>query len=92
MTNGNVITNMYKNKEKLLIIGLTGRTGAGCSTVASILSKPIDELSLEYEARPENVSTDQYKYEIIINYMRKDRWYPFTVIEGSCAILSFVFD
>ena len=92
MANGNVITNMYKNKEKLLILGLTGRTGAGCSTVASILSKPIDELSLEYEARPENVTADKYKYEIIINYMRKDRWYPFTVMEGSCAILSFVFE
>ncbi len=92
MAHVNVITNMYKNKEKLLILGLTGRTGAGCSTVASILSKPIEELSLEYEARSENVSADKYKYEIIINYMKKDRWHRFTVIEGSCAILSFVFE
>lgn len=90
--NVNVITSMYKNKEELLILGLTGRTGAGCSTVAKILSKQFEELSLKYEERPENVAADKYKYEIIINYMRENRWYPFTIIEGSCAILSFVFE
>ena len=37
------ISQIYQKKEKLVIIGLTGRTGAGCSTVANILKKKIFE-------------------------------------------------
>ncbi len=33
------ISQVYEGKECLIIIGLTGRTGAGCSTVAKILEK-----------------------------------------------------
>ncbi len=33
------INQIYAEKEQQLILGLTGRTGAGCSTAASILKK-----------------------------------------------------
>ena len=35
------VCQLYSEKENLIILGLTGRTGAGCSTVASILKKRI---------------------------------------------------
>lgn len=31
------VDNVYKGRERLIILGLTGRTGAGCTTVAKIL-------------------------------------------------------
>ena len=31
------ISQVYESKERMMIIGLTGRTGSGCSTEASIL-------------------------------------------------------
>ena len=33
------ISNIYAEREKFIIIGLTGRTGSGCTTVSEILEK-----------------------------------------------------
>lgn len=33
------VNQIYSEKENEIIIGLTGRTGAGCSTAAGILKK-----------------------------------------------------
>ena len=32
----NKVSKIYENKENFLVIGLTGKTGSGCSTVSSI--------------------------------------------------------
>lgn len=42
------VCQLYSEKENLIILGLTGRTGAGCSTVASILKKEFCDLEYEY--------------------------------------------
>ena len=39
---------LYRQRDKFILIGLTGRTGAGCTTVAKILSTDnINELDLK---------------------------------------------
>lgn len=84
---------LYSEKESLVILGLTGRTGAGCSTVASILERKYNDLDLEYVNRLGDSEEDKYKFEIIKEYIQeKNRWIPFTKIEGSCVILSYVFE
>jgi dCMP deaminase len=84
---------LYKNKEQLLILGLTGRTGSGCSTVANILRRPYNELAFEFDKRNEYDGMDEYKFQIINDYMKEHgQWVPFEVIEGSCVILSYVFE
>lgn len=89
----NAVSNIYQEKESLLILGLTGRTGAGCSTVAQILSKNYEDLDLSYVDRPEFKDADRYKFKAIQEYIsKKDRWIPFQIIQGSCVILSFVFE
>ncbi len=35
----NVIESIYNEREQFILIGLTGRTGSGCSTVSKILSE-----------------------------------------------------
>lgn len=97
----NAINKLFSEREKLIILGLTGRTGAGCTTTAKILSQKFEDLDLEYIEGDEpflNIS-EKYKFDIIkkyIGYKSEDpletRWVPFTIIEGSCVILSFVFD
>lgn len=42
------VNQIYSEKENEIIIGLTGRTGAGCSTAAGFLKKSFDELEYEY--------------------------------------------
>lgn len=89
--NESVIT-MYEAKEDIVVLGLTGRTGAGCTTVAGILSKDFKELPLEYQERSEDVKSDYYKFNIIKDYISHDRWQPFVCIKGTSVILSFVIE
>lgn len=86
---------VYEEKEKIVIVGLTGRTGAGCSTAAKILKKDFRFLDLQYECMDsvEKLKNEEYKFDIIKEYIsQENRWIPFNVIGGSCAILSFVFE
>lgn len=87
------INQIYNEKNNQVIIGLTGRTGAGCSTVAKILKKQFDDLELEFYDETEETLKEKKEFEIIKEYIAKDeRWVPFEVIEVSCVILSYVFE
>ena len=39
------VETLYGERENSLILGLTGRTGAGCSTIASILKMTVEEIN-----------------------------------------------
>jgi Deoxycytidylate deaminase len=83
---------IYSENENLIILGLTGRTGSGCSTVANILStKEYPNLDINFED-DQFSKTERYKQNIITDYMKSSRWFPFTVIELSSVILSCVFE
>ena len=60
------VNQIYSEKENEIIIGLTGRTGAGCSTAAGILKKSFDELEYEYDS-------SQYNDELVSEKMKRDR-------------------
>ena len=85
------INQIYAEKEQQLILGLTGRTGAGCSTAASILKKRFENLELEFLGDAD--VKERKTFEIVKEYIAADdRWVPFVVIEGSCVILSYIFE
>lgn len=87
------IGELFAEKEKEIIIGLTGRTGSGCSTTAKILQRKQEQLDFELDETEIEKETDKYKFEIIKKYIcAEGRWKPFTCIEGSCVILSYVFE
>lgn len=87
------VESLFSERENLIIVGLTGRTGAGCSTASKILMKNYEKLDLEYIKQDSDTLKDKYKFEIIKEYISKDeRWVPFTRIEGSCVILSYIFE
>ena len=47
MDKADAIKSLYSQREKFILIGLTGRTGSGCTTVSEILAKnDISELDL----------------------------------------------
>ncbi|MBV7275552.1 dCMP deaminase [Clostridium sp. PL3] len=95
MDNLNVaIDTVYKERERLILVGLTGRTGSGCSTVASILrKKKIDDLDLWDLKTHDFRNSDERKYSIIKRFMDKgNKWSEFVVIEVSSIILSFVLE
>lgn len=89
--NTETVNDIYRVLEEVVIVGLTGRTGSGCSTVAKILSSPtIDELSLKDVKRYNFGSAEERKHSIIRDFMKGGNWKPFTVIEMSSIILAQV--
>lgn len=87
------VKNLYKYKNENILIGLTGRTGAGCSTVAKILkTKTFEDLHMQ-EILDANTNEDHIQSKIIHDYLStNNRWYPFTIIEVSNIILSFALE
>lgn len=93
MANYNDAVNMlFAEKEKMIILGLTGRTGSGCTTASNILKKKLVDSDFEYVKRECDNPSEEYKFQVIKDYISEgDRWVPFTCIEGSCVILSYIF-
>ena len=86
------VKNAYRERQSLIILALTGRTGSGCTTVSKILSKKsFKDLNVREPKTYDFSSRDERKYEVVYKYMSyQGRWEPFTVIGGSNVIFSFV--
>lgn len=84
------IEQMYKGRERLILLGLTGRTGSGCTKVAEILSTPtLEQLDLRQCKEYGYSSMEERKQKIIYEFMKEDsRWHGFTSIEVSSIILA----
>lgn len=86
----NIVDKIYKLRKNFAIIGLTGRTGSGCSTVAKILrTENAAELKSEYrEVNTDPINNDVRKNRIIYQYIQKN-WHPFTTIKASDIIFFY---
>ena len=90
MNNSNAIDTIYDEREKFIIIGLTGRTGSGCTTVSTILqTKNFQKLSLHQPKTTDFDNNDERKYQIIYNYAER-HWDPFIRISMTDIIFSFI--
>ena len=89
----NKVRSIYKNREEFIVLGLTGKTGSGCSTVADILKNgykeynPVDCNLTDIQSR---------KAEIIKKFASKnfiDDDKKFKIIKPSTIlIMLFIFD
>ncbi len=88
------VNHAYSERGAVIILGLTGRTGSGCTTVSNILKKEkFEQLDLRDYKTHDHSCKDDRKYEVIHKFMETDnRWQPFTVIEGSSVIFSFILE
>lgn len=86
------VKSLYSQREKFILIGLTGRTGAGCTTVSKILAKSdIKDLDLRSYKTCDYNNSDERKYSLIYRFMKEgDMWKPFVIIEASSIIFSFI--
>lgn len=89
----NAVEHMYDERNKIIIIGLTGRTGSGCSTVAKILAtENVDNLDLQTPIAHGYSDIDARKTYILDKYIRQsEKWMPFRKIDVSALILLSVF-
>ena len=86
----NVIDNIYKQRSGFVIIGLTGRTGSGCSTIANYLQqKSFEEFNAPEPNKGGKLSNEDRKYKITYTYL-KENWQNFITINVSDIITFFV--
>lgn len=84
------IEKIYAEREKFIIIGLTGRTGAGCTTVSNILgTEDFSNLNLRDPKTTNFETNEQRKYQIVYNYIAH-HWKPFIRISMTDVIFSFI--
>lgn len=85
-----VVHQIYKLRRDFILIGLTGRTGSGCTSVADLLqTADFRELKSEYRNLNDEVWTnDSRKNRIVYQYMSK-HWHPFTCIKASDVIFFY---
>lgn len=85
-----VVDQIYKLRQNFILIGLTGRTGSGCSTVAHTLkTEDVNKLLGEYRDKHEGViDNNTRKATIVHSYITKN-WYPFTIISASDVIFFY---
>lgn len=77
---------LYSLRKNFTIIGLTGRTGSGCSDLAEVLSKKFDEISNIRKPSDLDESVFQRKYAIAYNYTNEN-WKQYKVIEYKKVLL-----
>lgn len=82
------INTIYNERDAFVVIGLTGRTGSGCTTVAQILST--SKLNLHEPKEFDFQNNDERKYRVVYNYA-KSNWSQFIIIEMTIVLASFVF-
>lgn len=92
MDKAEAIKSLYSQRDKFILIGLTGRTGSGCTTVAKILSTDdMKKLDLKSYKTCDYNDSGKRKYSIIYRYMKEGKkWKKFDVIEASSVIFSFI--
>lgn len=82
---------LYDERKDFIIIGLTGRTGSGCTTTANQLCTKFDELEIPRPLNEKYNTSEERKYHIIYEYA-KENWENFKLIKFRDIITSFILE
>lgn len=89
MGSNSVVEQIFHQREDFIIIGLTGRTGSGCSKVAELMGK--EKFNIPKPNKCEDLmSNSERKHKIVYKFL-DEKWNPFIKISMSNIILSFLF-
>lgn len=86
------LTELYKLRRNFTVIGITGRTGSGCSKIAELLSKDFKNLkkgirNMEKITHP----LEKKKFEICFNYLEyNNNWKKFEIIKYKDILLFYL--
>lgn len=80
------LAKVFAHRSSFIVIGLTGRTGSGCTTVADLLGSATFD-SLELPELPNPPKTNEDRKDRIIREWLKENWSPFKKIQVSQIIL-----
>lgn len=83
---------LYKHRTDFTIIGLTGRTGSGCSQISDLLSKDFNSLSKGLRCVDDfSDPVFKRKFEIAKNYLSYgSNWQQYDVVEYKKVLLLYI--
>ncbi|MDD2775440.1 MAG: anti-phage dCTP deaminase [Gallionella sp.] len=79
------INSLYGEDDDFILIGLTGRTGSGCSRVADILRKAKSEIKHSLFSGDNPTSNEDRKQKIVKHHF-ENTWQAFSVIQVSSVL------
>lgn len=85
------IETIFTHRQKFIILGLTGKIGAGCTSVANFLTQSTKEHFLSKVSLAED-SPDSLRKKHIIDKFYRENWKPFIKITASDAIATFIME
>ena len=85
------INQIYKHRKDFILIGLTGKIGAGCSTTAKFMTQDISSHNLPSLCISSSSSDTDRKKNIIQKFYLAN-WKPFVKITASDVITSFLLE
>lgn len=90
------LDNLYSLRRSFTVIGLTGRTGSGCTNIATLLSGSYNNLKkkgLRDFTQNNDDNLFKRKYDIVSNYISSNRnWMNFDVISYRNVLLFYIFN
>jgi deoxycytidylate deaminase len=85
------IGRIYGDDDDFIVLGLTGRTGSGCSTAAKILQSGVEDIRHSLFSGENPDSNEQRKEKIVLRHF-KATWIPFLLIQVRALITTFLLD
>lgn len=84
------LDHLYGLRNKFIIIGLTGRLGSGCTTVADLLTNEnFEDCNFPLPLNRDFKTNEDRKYRIVYNYL-KENWKQYTLIRASDVITALL--
>lgn len=89
---------LYKHRTDFTIIGLTGRTGSGCTKIAELLSNDFENLKSEGLKSSDEIEKIQdpvfkRKYQIVFDYFNKtNNWVKFDILKYRDVLMLILFN
>lgn len=88
------LAEIFSERNKFILIGLTGRTGSGCTTAANLLGKKKinfpDAEQIRFNGKAFYEKLDVHRYDILKKYAEKN-WCDFFTIKVSDVISIYLF-
>ena len=81
------LNQIYRKNDDFIFIGLTGRTGSGCTTVAKLLSSDFKEFN---ESIYTNLKGNEFRKNKILFKSLEKNWVPFITIQVR-SIITLIF-
>lgn len=85
------IDSLYSEDDDYIVLGLTGRTGSGCSTLASILTSEARDIKNSLYTG-NNPSSNEERKQKIIHKCFESTWKKFTLIQVRSIITLLISD